>query len=367
MIKVICDENITYAEEAFSGLGNLVLLPGRKIKNTHLLDADILIVRSVTNVNEELLKNSSVKFVGTATIGTDHLDKKYLEDSGIKYASAPGCNSFAVAEWVITSILFLINRFNLSPKTATVIGHGNIGSKVAPLITSLGIDVKIVDPPKAELENINNFYLLDEVLNSDIITFHTPMIKNGKYPTYHLMNIERLSSLKNDTILINTSRGAVVDNSALLDILDKTKLFTAFDVWENEPNINLELLEKINIATPHIAGYSLEGKVNGTKMIYDELYSYLSIENKWKPSLPEIDNCLIKSRSQNYYQFLFDLTKELYPIKNDDSALRKHPLQFDDLRKNYNARREFSNFKISKEDIPEKIQKALIPFRINLI
>ena len=366
-MKIVCDENITFAKEAFSSFGNLALLPGREITNKHLTDADVLIVRSVTEVNEALLKGTKVKFVGTATIGTDHLDKNYLSDNGITFASAPGCNSFAVSEWVITAVLELISKFELNPKTAAVIGHGNIGSKVTKILSALGLTVKVVDPPKAEIEKRNDFYAIDDVLACDILTFHTPMIKSGKYPTYHLMNAERLSKLKTNTVLLNSSRGAVVDNTSLLNILNQKKILTAFDVFENEPNINLELLQFLNLATPHIAGYSFEGKVNGTKMIYDELCSFFNVENSWQQILPKLDSAFLSVSKDSHFLFLNELTKRMYPITVDDSALRSKPDSFDQLRKNYNVRREFNNYSIAGTSVPEKLSSLLNSLRINII
>lgn len=366
-LKIVCDENISFAKEAFSNLGELILLPGREIKNKDLIDSDILIVRSVTNVNEALLSETNVKFVGTATIGTDHLDKDYLTSRKIKFASAPGCNSFAVSEWVITSVLKLITNHNLNPKKAAVIGYGNIGTKVAKLFKAIGLEVKIVDPPKAEKESRNDFYNIDDVLNSDIITFHVPMNKSGKNSTYHLMNEERLSKLNENTILLNSSRGAVVDNSALTKILSSKNIYTALDVWENEPNINLDLLEKVNIATPHIAGYSLEGKVNGTKMIYDELCHSLKTNSKWEPQLEELESSFISVKGTDNFNILNEAVQKMYPINEDDKELRNNSEKFDLLRKNYNVRREFNNYRISTNAITEGAAKILKSFRVTLI
>ena len=366
-MKIVCDENITFAKEAFSSFGNLALLPGREITNKHLTDADVLIVRSVTEVNEALLKGTKVKFVGTATIGTDHLDKNYLSDNGITFASAPGCNSFAVSEWVITAVLELISKFELNPKTAAVIGHGNIGSKVTKILSALGLTVKVVDPPKAEIENRTDFYSIDEVLGCDILTFHTPIIKSGKYPTYHLMNEDRLSKLSTNAILLNSSRGAVVDNKALLKVLSNKCIFTAFDVFENEPVMDLDLLCKLNIATPHIAGYSLEGKVNGTKMIYDQICDFLNVDKTWEPDLPKLDSNLLSPLDSSAYKLLNDIIQRMYPIKNDDAALRTNPNSFDLLRKNYKARREFNNYSIAGISVPKKLHPFLNALRINII
>lgn len=366
-LNIICDENITYAKEAFSSFGNLTLLPGREIRNNHLLSADILIVRSVTNVNEELLKNSKIDFVGTTTIGDDHLDKTYLLNKGIKFASAPGCNSYAVSEWVITSLLNIIVKNNLYPEYAAVIGYGNIGSKVAKIFEAIGLKTKIVDPLKENIFPWINFYNIDEVLDCDIVTFHTPLVKDGEYPTFHLMNEDRIKELKNNSILLNSSRGAVVDNSALDKILETKKIYTAFDVWENEPEINLSLLDKINIATPHIAGYSFEGKVNGTKMIYDELCSFLKIKNEWKPELPAVLGNEIIPYKKNNYEVLHEITNRIYDITNDDAELRKNPDKFDLLRKNYKVRREFNNYFIKADKINDDLKIILQKLRLVLV
>ena len=283
MLKIIIDENIAFAREAFNQFGQIILLPGKKITNQELQKADILIVRSVTQVNEDLLKNTAVKFVGTATIGTDHIDLDYLNKNNIVFADAKGCNAYSVAEYVITALLFLADKLDLklSDKTIGIVGVGNIGSKVAAFANALGMKVLLNDPPLQRNGDKREFLPLDKILSTDIITFHVPLIKEGVDKTYHILDKEKMGLINKNAILINTSRGPVVDNKELINVIREKNLRVVLDVWENEPDVNLDLLKEVLIGSPHIAGYSREGKVNGTKMIYNALCNYLNVEQKF--------------------------------------------------------------------------------------
>ncbi|MFI5238071.1 MAG: 4-phosphoerythronate dehydrogenase, partial [Ignavibacteriales bacterium] len=269
-MNIIVDANIAFADKAFSHLGNIKLVDGRTLSNENVKDADILIVRSITNVNEELLKHSKVRFVGTATIGTDHIDLDYLHNHNIQFADAKGCNADSVAEYVFTALLKIASEKNISlrGKTIGVVGVGNIGSRVARLAESLGMKSIQNDPPLERNGIGNNYVSLEEILQADIITLHVPMTMEGIDKTFHLLNKENLNRINKGTIIINSSRGAVIYNDALLNESINKNFELALDVWEDEPSINTKLLVKTKIATPHIAGYSFEGKVNGTKMIY---------------------------------------------------------------------------------------------------
>lgn len=375
-MKIIIDENIALAKEAFSIFGDVVLLPGREITNETLKEADILIIRSVTDVNEKLLSGSSVKFVGTATIGTDHIDLAYLKSKNIAFADAKGCNAHAVAEYFLTALLKVCSDENISlqNKSIGVIGIGNVGSKVARFSELLGLKVLKNDPP-LQRENPNEkFYSLDEVLQCDIVTLHVPLTFEGEDRTYHLLNEENLNKLKEYAILINTSRGAVIDNKALRKVIYQKKLKVVLDVWENEPELDLSLLERVKIGTPHIAGYSLEGKVNGTVMIFDALNKFLGTDYKFDFNLPEVRNNLL-SYSKNDFdtEELNNLLIRIYDIGSDDLQMKKmfyfnredRINYFDNLRKYYPLRREFNNYLIQTNS--EKMKEIFKGLRFNVI
>jgi erythronate-4-phosphate dehydrogenase len=355
MLKLIIDENIAFADEAFNQFGVVKLLSGREIQNRQLKDADILIIRSVTDVNKNLLNNTTVKFVGTATIGRDHIDLDYLDKNKIVFADAKGCNAFSVAEYVITALINLSVRFDfkLSEKSIGIVGVGNVGKKVAQFAKAFGMKVLLNDPPRQRTDNKNNFVDLDEILTADIITLHVPLNLVGIDKTHHLFNEEKLSKVNDGSIIINTSRGSVINNKALLKVISKKKLKVVLDVWENEPDINIELLKHSVIATPHIAGYSVEGKINGTKMIYNSLCEFLSDEKifPFETNSPSKSG-LYFNDNEKLEVSLDKLILQIYSIKNDDEQMRKiiymkldeRIKYFDELRKNYPARREFDNY-----------------------
>ncbi|MFZ2323720.1 MAG: 4-phosphoerythronate dehydrogenase [Ignavibacteriaceae bacterium] len=377
MLKIIIDENIAFAREAFDQFGQIILLPGKRITNQELQNADVLIVRSVTQVNEDLLKNTAVKFVGTATIGTDHIDLDYLNKNNIVFADARGCNAYSVAEYVIAALLFLANKLDLrlSEKTIGIVGVGNIGSKVAAFTNALGMKVLLNDPPLQRNGVKREFHSLNKILRADIITFHVPLIKEGVDKTYHILDKEKMGLINKNAILINTSRGPVVDNKELISVIREKNLKVVLDVWENEPDVNLDLLKEVLIGSPHIAGYSWEGKVNGTKMIYNALCNYLNAEQKF-----DLENDFIEGSDLKLLDFpepeksLDDLVSKIYNIKTDDNLMREminktkpeKIFYFESLRKNYHLRREFTNYKISiaKEKLYLKNTLEQLRFKI---
>ena len=325
-MNLIIDTNIAFAEEAFSNLGNTRLVDGRTLTSKDVKDADILIVRSITNVNEELLKNSKVKFVGTATIGIDHIDLDYLKNQNITFVDAKGCNADSVAEYVFTALLKIASEKNiaLSEKTIGVVGIGNIGSRVVRLAESLSMKVLKNDPPLERKSIGKNYVPLNEILKADIITIHVPLSFEGIDRTFHLLNESNLKEIKSGAIIINTSRGAVIDNPALLTESINKEFELILDVWEDEPAVNTNLLNKTRIATPHIAGYSLEGKVNGTKMIYDALCKFLNIKSTWQPDLPKIQNKEMRlPDGKTDEEKLYKLFSSIYDIEKDDELMRK--------------------------------------------
>lgn len=378
-MQLIVDENIVLAQEAFETFGEVKFKNGREILNENLTNTDALIIRSITKVNESLLKNTKVGFVGTATIGTDHVDVEFLNKNKIHFSSAAGCNSFSVAEYVFSAISYLANKHNydISKMSIGVVGYGNIGTKVVKIANALGMKVVINDPPLERISNQNIFSPLEEALKCDIVTFHVPLILEGIDKTVHLLNAENLKLIKENTILINSSRGAVVDNKLLKQKLqNNNNIHTVLDVWETEPNFDVELLKLIEIATPHIAGYSFEGKINGTKIIHDALSNYLNKPIIWQPTFDEVaENKVEIDESENFNQVLQKLFEKSYKIVDDDMLLRKsidltseeRNKHFDTLRKNYGKRRELNNFVVSIKNENNRLKKLLSVLRVKVI
>ena len=377
-MNLVVDENIVQGKEAFQKFGDVTFLGGRKISNKNLTEADALIVRSITKVNEELLKNTKVKFVGTATIGTDHIDLEYLKNNNISFSSAAGCNSYSVAEYIFSAITKIAgqNNFNLSDKSIGVIGYGNIGTKVVKIANSIGMKVVINDPPKERDTKEKIFSPLEDALKCDIITFHVPLNIEGIDKTVHLLDERNIGLIKENTILINSSRGPVVDNKVLKKRLKKNNnIFTVLDVWEEEPQIDTELLDLVSIATPHIAGYSFEGKVTGTKMVYDALCKNINIKPDWSPRRDIVLNNTVEIKNNDYVlKVLEKLFSKSYSVMDDDKLMRNIkniseadiPEYFDGLRKSYRIRRELNNFEVLLHGKNNFLENLFTTLRVKL-
>jgi erythronate-4-phosphate dehydrogenase len=362
MPKIIADENIPYVREAFAHLGDVSLMPGRAINRAALADAEILLVRSITRVDAGLLHQTAVRFVGTATIGTDHVDTAYLRQRGIAFADAAGSNANSVAEYVVTALIHHAALHHLSLKSLTlgIVGVGHIGSRVAKMAQALGMRVLLNDPPLFRQTRDPKYLPLDALIEADVITLHTPLAYEGEDATFHLFDARRLSAMKPGSMLINTSRGAVVDNAALKEALQSRHLSTAMlDVWENEPEIDVELLRLVEIGTPHIAGYSLDGKVNGTYQIYLAACEFLGVLPQWQrnAALPAVapPTILMQNEKWGSEEILQKIIRHAYDITADDRRLResiKMPVDerrhyFDRLRRDYPVRREFHNYNVN--------------------
>ena len=361
-MQIIADQNIPFVKECFSSIGDVTLCAGREITPAAVKDADLLLVRSVTNVNAQLLDGSKVKFVATATIGTDHIDLDYLQKHGIAFASAPGSNANSVAEYIVTALLTIAERHHISlaDKSLGIVGVGNVGSRVAKKATALDLRVLLNDPPLQRQTNDPKYLPLKDLYNCDFITFHTPLTKTGPDKTYHLADETLFSSLKPGVVFLNTSRGGVMDTTALKKAI-RSKHISAcvLDVWENEPNIDTELLAMVDLATPHIAGYSYDGKVAGMIMIYEAACNFLKIKplhtiNDFLPP-PPIPSIELNAPSDDQQAAIRHLTKRIYDIEADDQRTREilntptynRGKFFDELRKTYPIRREFQNTVIS--------------------
>ncbi|KXS48672.1 MAG: erythronate-4-phosphate dehydrogenase, partial [Marinobacter sp. T13-3] len=292
---IVADENIPLLESFFTDIGEIRRVAGRHMTADDVRDADVLLVRSVTPVGPELLEGSRVRFVGTATIGTDHVDVDWLKEQGIGFSAAPGCNANSVVEYVLSVLSLHAERCGLADGnelSVGIVGVGNVGGCLARRLQRLGFKVLLCDPPRAEAEGAEGpeFASLEEVLKCDVISLHTPLTREGSHPTYHMLDESRLSQLISNQLLINSGRGEVIDNQALKARLTQDNApSVALDVWENEPGIDPELVDAVWLATPHIAGYSLEGKVRGTEMIYQALSHYLGLPVRKKAGqyLPE--------------------------------------------------------------------------------
>jgi erythronate-4-phosphate dehydrogenase len=357
-MKIIADENIPFVKECFSSIGDVRSLSGRQITPAIAAGADILLVRSITPVNEKLLSNSKVKFVATATIGYEHVDVDYLKKRNIGFASAPGSNANSVADYVVAALLSVAkkHKITLEGKSIGVVGVGNVGSKVAKKCEALGMRVKLNDPPLFRQTNDKKYKPLQELFDCDFITLHTPLTREGQDKTFHLADEKFFNSLKPGCVFINTSRGGVHDTSVLKAAIRSKKLGAVIlDVWENEPNIDCELLRMVDISTPHIAGYSLDGKIAGMIMIYNAACEHLGLQPRYKiedflppPTVPEITIEKIGPAPQ---AILHDVVQQVYAINRDDFNTReiamveqeKRGKFFDDLRKSYPVRREFQN------------------------
>jgi len=361
-MRIVADENIPFVRQAFAEFGEVHTLPGRAIAPVDLKDAEVLLVRSVTQVNAELLAQSAVRFVGTATIGEDHIDTAWLDKQKIAFTSAPGSNAESAAEYVVSALLTMAERRGeiLSNQRVGIIGCGNVGTRVRAKLRALGMQCLIYDPPRAERGVVDDYASLAQILACDVVSLHVPLVKSGPYPTLNLADEAFFAALSPNAIFINTARGAVVEESALLAKLTTCPNFSAvIDVWRNEPNINLEILRRAALATPHIAGYSRDGKVNGTETLYRALCRFMLHNPTWSAQAvleaPTI-YALRLSAGVSAQEAVTKTVRACYDIRSDDAALRRifyNPDQagyFDRLRKNYPPRREFSHLTVHTPD-----------------
>ena len=340
IMKIVLDDKIPFIREAISGITkDAVYIKGSEMAADDVRDADALIVRTRTRCDEKLLHGSKVSFVATATIGFDHIDTEYLQRAGIEWMNCPGCNSASVAQYLRSSLILLCRERGVDAKTATVgvVGYGNVGSKVAAEARAMGFRVLVCDPPLAELSADKTAFVGMEVIEkeADIITFHVPLTKGGKYPTWHIADREFFGRVKHGVTIVNTRRGCVVDNEALLDAINCGTIKDAIiDTWENEPNISLPLLNKVYIGTPHIAGYSADGKVNADNMVIEGLCRHFGIESQWHITPPALPEDFKLSGNED------DRKLQLYNPLDDSRKLKAAPEKFEELRGNYPLRRE---------------------------
>ncbi|CAM4017313.1 MULTISPECIES: 4-phosphoerythronate dehydrogenase [Pseudoalteromonas] len=355
-MKILADQNMPLVEQYFADFGEVTRFDGRTLHSEQLIDVDVLLTRSVTLVNQALLSHADkLQFVGTATIGIDHIDTDLLNQRNITFTSAPGCNAVAVAEYVISSLFALCqeNATSLEGKTIGIVGVGNIGSCLREKLAALDVNVLLCDPPKHEAGQLAEHIDIDTLLaKADIVTFHVPLVTTGKHKTLHLLDKVRLASLKSGMTVINASRGDVIDNKALLEVMQNgAQLDLVLDVWENEPTILTELLEYVRYASVHIAGHTLEGKARGTQMLYQKLCVHKGVQaNKTLADfLPTPAITQITLQETFSFADLGQLIHAVYDVRRDDGILRRNLATdgFDSLRKKYPIRREFSTVTIA--------------------
>ncbi|WP_339532832.1 4-phosphoerythronate dehydrogenase PdxB [Pseudomonas mucidolens] len=357
---IVADENIPLLDAFFEGFGEVRRVPGRAIDRATLEQADVLLVRSVTNVNRLLLEGTPVRFVGTCTIGTDHLDLDYLKKAAIRWSSAPGCNARGVVDYVLGSLLTLaeIEGADLNQRTYGVVGAGEVGGRLVKVLKGLGWNVLVCDPPRQIAEDADYVSLEQIVEQCDVISVHTPLKKSGHDSTWHLFDRQRLNQLKPGTWLINASRGAVVDNAALKTVLlEREDLQAVLDVWEGEPEVDVALADLCVLATPHIAGYSLDGKQRGTAQIYQAFCEHLgqapSVQLSALLPQPWLAEVSLDANTDPAWALAM-LCRSVYDPRRDDADFRRSLVgsvgeqrqAFDLLRKHYPLRREIDGLKV---------------------
>ncbi|UVJ42505.1 4-phosphoerythronate dehydrogenase PdxB [Pseudomonas sp. LS1212] len=360
---IVADENIPLLEAFFEGFGEIRRLAGRSIDRAAVQDADVLLVRSVTRVDRALLEGSRVRFVGTCTIGTDHLDLGYFAEAGIHWSSAPGCNARGVVDYVLGSLLTLaeLEGVDLARRTYGVVGAGEVGGRLVKVLRGLGWEVLVCDPPRQAQEGGDYVSLESIVQACDVISLHTPLSKEGPLATWHLLDAERLARLKPGSWLINASRGPVVDNAALRELLlERVDLQAVLDVWEGEPQVDLALAKLCVLATPHIAGYSLDGKQRGTAQIYQAFCAWRGVPEQVqladllpRPWLAQVN---LQAETDPAWALAM-LCRGVYDPRRDDADFRRslsdvtaeQRAGFDALRKHYPARREIEGLRVQIE------------------
>lgn len=369
-MRIVADENIPMLE-VFATHGQLRRVPGRSLDRAVLADAEVLLVRSVTEVDQALLAGSKVKFVGTCTIGTDHLDLDYLAANGIGWANAPGCNARGVVDYVLGALLALAERdgVDLAQRCYGVVGAGQVGERLVQVLRGLGWQVLVCDPPRQQQEGGDYVDLKTLLARCDVLSLHTPLTALGDHPTQHLIAAEQLQHLKTGSWLINASRGAVIDNAALKTFLtQRPDVRAVLDVWEGEPQVDVGLAEQCEIATAHIAGYSLDGKIRGTAQIYHTFCEYFAITEKAEIHFPEqtLQGMQLAGHTAAA-EAIRVLCRAVYDPRADDAAFRislqgaaeARRAAFDQLRKAYPVRRELPDLQVHVSQPSAELQRLL--------
>jgi erythronate-4-phosphate dehydrogenase len=366
-MKIIIDDKIPYIEGALEPYADVVYLPGKLTTRDVVKDADALITRTRTICSREVLEGSGVKFIATATIGFDHIDTEYCNTAGIKWTNAPGCNAESVNQYIASALCSFSRRhgYSLDNKTIGIVGVGQVGSRVAKTCEILGMKVLLNDPPRERAEGASQFVSLKAIQEqADIISFHVPLNMDGIDRTHHMVNAEFLQGLANKAVIINTCRGEVFETKAVFKARQSGALQgVIIDCWENEPELDLDLLNLVDYGTPHIAGYSKDGKARGTTMSVRAISRFFGLGiDLWEPSgveppsKPVVD---LSGSEQTGNQVLADAILATYEIESDDRVLRENPQLFEQLRGDYPVRREFDSYSVKASNIDDEILQKL--------
>ncbi|MFT7403705.1 4-phosphoerythronate dehydrogenase [Zhongshania sp.] len=350
-MKILVDENIPAAVACFSQFGDVQQVSGRQLSNADIGDAEVLIVRSVTKVNETLLAGTGVRFVGSTTIGTDHLDLSYLASAGVRVSNAPGSNAESVVDYVISAICRIDNLLErlLMGESVGIVGFGNVGQRLSRRLNALGIAWRAYDP-LLDPASFPGLTSLNGVLNSSLLCLHAPLTRDGPYPSYHMLNADQLAAMPKDGVLLNAGRGEVIATEALLALCDKrADISLVLDVWEDEPEFSAALASYCRIATPHIAGYSADGKLTGLKMVAAELADFLGLSLRpFAVSANMSEARPVSCDGVNVADFIRHTVTSVYDVESDAARFRgiidavDRAQKFDLLRKNYPVRRELA-------------------------
>jgi erythronate-4-phosphate dehydrogenase len=367
-VKIVADEKIPLLQDYFGASGELVLKPGRAIQAADVAEADMLVVRSVTKVNAHMLENSRVKFVGCVTAGTDHLDTDWLDANGIKWMSAAGSNATAVVEYIVSVIAALQKMDILTNKKlrAGVVGVGRIGRQVATMLEKLGFDVVLCDPVRALTEPDFHSTPLDALADCDLISLHTPLTHDGQFPTYHMIDKKFLLQQKKNCVLLSAGRGAVIDFSDLKEYGER--LYWCLDVWENEPLIDIAALELATIATPHIAGHTLQAKQRGLDMVYQAALK----EKMFSPGTSTRQDSPTLAINCNHAEMDWrDVVLKIYDPRNMTAMMKEQFVRneaasvFDRLRNDVNLRHEFDCVTLQNAQINVEDKNLLFQLGLN--
>jgi len=367
MPSLIIDDHIPFIRGVLEPYARVVYVKGGVITHDLAREADGVIIRTRTTCDARLLKGTNIKFIATATIGYDHIDTDFCRQNGIAWHHAPGCNASSVNQYIASVLASLSLRHDLSlnGKRIGIIGAGHVGTRVASLAKILGMVTLLNDPPRARTEGPGGFVSLEEIMETaDIITFHVPLNLGGPDRTYHLAGMDFFQKLIKKPYIINTSRGAVVDTGSVKEAIRQGMISGYIaDVWENEPYPDIELLNMTEIATPHIAGYSIEGKANGTAACVRAAGRFFGfgLDEWYPPILPPPANPIIQPAAEDKSpeQIVLNAVLSAYDVMMDDNAFRKNPENFEELRNHYPTRREFEAFTINLKNPSPSIVEIL--------
>lgn len=357
-LKVVIDDKIPFIKGVLEPYAEVKYIPGNAIAQNDLHETDALVIRTRTKCNASLLENTAVEFIASATIGKDHIDEDYCLANGITFTNAPGCNAGSVAQYILSALAFIAEneKIALKDKVLGIVGVGHVGSLVAYFAKEIGMRVLLNDPPRERREGPSAFVPLDTLLRgADIVTLHVPLNRTGADATFHMADASFLNKMKDAGWLINSSRGGVADTRDLKRF--QKKIHTVLDVWENEPFIDQELMQQSDLATPHIAGYSVDGKANGTKAAVNALAQHFDLPLKsWSPDVPEPEQQIINLSDETPHD-IFKAIEHTYDIQKDSNAFKKAPGKFEAFRGNYSRRWEFHHYRVQTGN--KDIQAAL--------